>query len=138
MLKTLSIIGYFGMIAGLLGLMALRHLFSSSPFVISLQAVALLLFLWARVTFGRRSYHVIANPTEGGLVTSGPYRYIRHPIYAAMCLFTLAGVAGHWSWSSGMLGGLMLACAVLESFGRRHWLPPAIPSMLDMQPRLGA
>src|SRR3954470_14508587 len=114
MLKNLSIIGYFGMIAGLLGLLATRNLFSSSRLVISVQVVALLLFVWARITFGRRSYHVVADPTEGGLVIGGPYHYIRHPIYAAMCLFTLAGVAGHWSWSSGMLGGLVLACAVIR------------------------
>ena len=112
MLKTLSIIGYFGMIAGLLGLLAIRNLFSSSPLVISVQAVAFLLFLWARITFGRRSYHVVADPTLGGLVMEGPYRYIRHPIYAAMCLFTLAGVAGHWSWSSGLLGEVVLTSAV--------------------------
>ena len=112
MLKILLIIGYFGMIAGLLGLLAMRNLFSSSPLVISVQAVAFLLFVWARITFGQRSYHVVANPTDGGLVTSGPYRYIRHPIYAAMCIFTLAGVAGHWSWSSGLIGGLVLASAV--------------------------
>ena len=116
MLKILSIIGYFGMIGGLLGLLATRNLFSSSPLVISLQVVALLLFLSARVTFGRRSYHVVANPTEGGLVTGGPYRYIRHPIYAAMCLFALAGVAGNWSWSSGLFGGLVLASAVTRIF----------------------
>jgi protein-S-isoprenylcysteine O-methyltransferase Ste14 len=95
MLKILSIIGYFGMIGGLLGLLATRNLFSSSVFVIFLQAVAVLLLLWARVTFGRRSFHVVANPTEGGLVTGGPYRYLRHPIYAAICLFAFAGVAGH-------------------------------------------
>jgi protein-S-isoprenylcysteine O-methyltransferase Ste14 len=34
----------------------------------------------ARVTFGGRSFHVGANPTEGGLVTKGPYRFVRHPI----------------------------------------------------------
>ena len=108
MLKSVSITGYIGMISGLLGLVATRSLFSSSPFVISLQVVALLLFFWARVTFGRRSYHVVANPTEGGLVTNGPYRYIRHPIYAAFCLFSWAGVVAHWSWSSGLCGGLIL------------------------------
>ena len=112
MLKSLSLIGYVVMIGGLLGLLATRNLFSSSPLVISLQVLALLLFLWARITFGRRSYHVVADPTEGGLVTGGPYRYIRHPIYAAMCLFTSAAVAGHWSWSSGLIGGLILASAV--------------------------
>jgi len=116
MLKTLSIIGYLGMIGGLLGLLATRNLFSSSPLVISVQALALLLFLWARITFGRRSYHVAADPTEGGLVTGGPYRYIRHPIYAAFCLFILVGAAAHRSWSAGLCGGLVLVSAVIRIF----------------------
>lgn len=102
------------MIGGLAALLAMGNLFSFSPLVISLQALAFLLFLWARVTFGRRSYHVVADPTEGGLVTGGPYRYIRHPIYAAMCLFTWAGVAGHWSRSSVLFGALVLASAMVR------------------------
>jgi protein-S-isoprenylcysteine O-methyltransferase Ste14 len=116
MLKTLSIVGYIVMIVGLLGLLASRTLFSSSLLVISVQVLAFLLFLWARVTFGRRSYHVGADPTAGGLVTGGPYRYIRHPIYAAFCLFISAGVAAHWSWSAGLCGGLVLGSAVLRIF----------------------
>jgi protein-S-isoprenylcysteine O-methyltransferase Ste14 len=116
MLKTLSIIGYTGMLGGLLGLLASRTLFSSALLVISVQGLAFGLFLWARVTFGRRSFHLMANPTAGGLVTGGPYRYIRHPIYAAFCLFTSAGVAAHWSWSAGLFGGLVLGSAVLRIF----------------------
>src|SRR5947208_7219497 len=112
MLKSLSIIGYIGMIGALLGLLATRTLFSSSPLVISVQLLALVLFLWARVTFGRRSYHVVADPTEGGLVTGGPYRYVRHPIYAGFCLFISAGVAAHWSWSTGWCGALVMSSAV--------------------------
>src|ERR1051325_6337640 len=115
-LKSLSIIGYIGFIGGFLGLLALRALFSSAPLIISVQVLALLLFLWARITFGRRSYHVVADPTEGGLVTGGPYRYIRHPIYAAFCICTSAGVAAHWSWSAGVCGGLVLVSAVLRIF----------------------
>jgi protein-S-isoprenylcysteine O-methyltransferase Ste14 len=116
MLKTFSIVGYFGMVGGLLGLLAMRALFSSFPLVISVQVIAVLLFLWARITFGRRSYHVGANPTDGGLVTSGPYRYIRHPIYSAMCLFTMAAVAGNWSWRAGLCGGLILVSAVIRIY----------------------
>jgi len=112
MLKPLSILGYIGMVGGLLGLLALRNLISASPLVIALQGAALLLMLWARVTFGRRSFHAVADPTEGGLVTGGSYRYIRHPIYTAVCLFTGAGVAAHWSWSSGLCGGVILGSAV--------------------------
>ena len=116
MLKALSIVSYTGFIVGLLGLLVTRTLFSSSSLVILVQVLAFLLFLWARVTFGRRSYHVVANPTEGGLVTGGPYRHIRHPIYAAFCLFTSAGVAAHWSWRAGLFGGLVLGSAVLRIF----------------------
>lgn len=116
MLKPLSILGYIGMVGGLLGLLATRNLFSNSPLVIALQVLAFLLLLWARITFGRRSFHVVANPTEGGLVTGGPYRYIRHPIYAAMCLFTSAGIAAHWSWGSVLWGGLILASTVMRIF----------------------
>lgn len=113
-MKILSIVGYLGMMGALLGLLATRSLFSASPFVISLQSVALLLFLWARITFGRRSFHLAADPTEGGLVTSGPYRFIRHPIYAALCLFVLAAVAGRFSLKTGLLGALVLSSALIR------------------------
>ena len=49
-------------------------------------------------------------------MTGGPYRYIRHPIYAAFCLFTLAGVAAHLSWSTGLCGGLVLVSAVIRIY----------------------
>jgi len=64
--------------------------------------------------FGRRSFHAAANPTEGELVTVGPYRYIRHPIYAAVCLFTVAGVATHRSWTAAALCGLVLVGALVR------------------------
>jgi protein-S-isoprenylcysteine O-methyltransferase Ste14 len=114
MLRTLSILGYLLMVGGLIGLLAMRNLFFPSPLVVALQAAAALLLIWARVTFGRRSFHVAGNPTEGGLVTSGPYRYIRHPIYAAVCLFTWAGIAGHWTWPAALCGGLILAGGIMR------------------------
>jgi protein-S-isoprenylcysteine O-methyltransferase Ste14 len=116
MLKAISILGYLGMVGGFLALLALGAIFSSSPFVIAAQAAALFLFLWARITFGWRSFHVAANPTEGGLVTSGPYRYIRHPLYTAMCMFIGTGVAAHWSLGAALCGAL-----ILISTGARIW-----------------
>jgi len=116
MLKALSIVGFLGMAAGIVAQFATGNLFSSSAWVIAVQVVAALLPLWARLAFGRRSFHVAANPTEGGSVTSGPYRYIRHPIYTAFSLFSVAGVAAHWSWVSGLLGTLVVACALLRIY----------------------
>jgi protein-S-isoprenylcysteine O-methyltransferase Ste14 len=100
MLKFIFILAYLGMVAGLLGLLYTRSLPSLSPFVIAPQAAAVALVIWARITFGRRSFHVAANPTPGGLVTTGSYRFIRHPIYTAVCLFTITGVLTHWSWAA--------------------------------------
>ena len=57
-----------------------------------------------------------ANPTAGGLVTSGPYRYIRHPIYTAVSVFSVAGAVAHWSWGSGLLGGFVVGFALVRIF----------------------
>jgi protein-S-isoprenylcysteine O-methyltransferase Ste14 len=67
-------------------------LIAHTPLGIALQVLAAALMLWARITFGMRSFHATANPTEGGIVTAGPYRYWRHPIYAAVLLFVWSGV----------------------------------------------
>lgn len=83
------------LVAAILYLLLWHLLFASSPGFVAAQIGAALLMLWARGTFGRRSFHAGANPTEGGLVTTGPYRLIRHPIYAAILLFLWAGVASH-------------------------------------------
>ena len=64
MLKALSIIGYAGMVAGIIALFATKNLFSPSAVVIAVQVGAALLVLWARLTFGRRSFHLVANPTS--------------------------------------------------------------------------
>jgi protein-S-isoprenylcysteine O-methyltransferase Ste14 len=107
MLKSLSIIGYVGMAGGIIALIATGNLLSASPLVIAVQVGAGVLLVWARLVFRRRIFHLAANPTEGGLVSSGPYRYIRHPIYTAVIVFSGAGVAAHWSWGrvSGRVGG---------------------------------
>jgi len=86
-----------------------RHeLFGGNAIAIVAQVAAALLMVAARLTFGTRSFHAGANPTEGGLVTSGPYRFIRHPIYAAILLLVWAGVLSH-------LSAVSLGCAVVAT-----------------------
>jgi protein-S-isoprenylcysteine O-methyltransferase Ste14 len=114
MYKTISILGLLVMAVGIAGLLIARDLFSESPLVIAVQVCAVALLLWARLTFGRRSFHAAANPTAGGIVTTGPYAYIRHPIYTAACLFVWAGVIAHWSTTAAVLGSLVLIGALVR------------------------
>jgi protein-S-isoprenylcysteine O-methyltransferase Ste14 len=72
-----------------------RRFFAHSPAVIALQVAGLLVVVWARVTFGMRSLHVGSNATQGGLVTTGPYRYVRHPIYAGALVIMAGVLVGH-------------------------------------------
>jgi protein-S-isoprenylcysteine O-methyltransferase Ste14 len=115
-LNILSVLGYLFMVAGVLLLGANRGLFSPHPAVILAQVAAIALMIWARQTFGRRSFHLAAEPTEGGLVTSGPYRYIRHPIYTSILVFVWAGIAAHWSILNAFFGVLIIAGSLMRTF----------------------
>jgi len=111
-----SAVGLLSMIAGILLLLSNQGLLSLSPIVIAVQILAVLLMIWARLTFGRRSFHATASPTEGGLVTTGPYRYVRHPIYAAALFITWAGVFGNLSVLNVAFGFLTLAGALARIY----------------------
>ena len=104
MLKIISVLGLLVMILALVGLYLTGNLLSLQPIAIALQVLAVGLMVWARLAFGSRSFHALADPTAGGLVTTGPYRYIRHPIYTAACLFGWGGIVTHWSLLSASLG----------------------------------
>jgi protein-S-isoprenylcysteine O-methyltransferase Ste14 len=67
-----------------------------------LEVAGLTLALWARVIMGR-SFTIRARPADGGrLITSGPFLYVRNPVYlgALMMSFGWALVFASW-WSAG-------------------------------------
>jgi protein-S-isoprenylcysteine O-methyltransferase Ste14 len=116
--RRLSIAGLALMAGGIVGLGLSGALFSPHPVIVAVQAFAVVAFLWARATFGIRSFHAAANPTAGGLVTAGPYRYVRHPIYASILLFAAAGALGRHRPASffflAVLAGAALRAAAEE------------------------
>jgi protein-S-isoprenylcysteine O-methyltransferase Ste14 len=112
-------------------LLLLRHaLIARLPVGIALQLVAVALMLWARVTFGMRSFHATANPTAGGLVTAGPYRYWRHPIYAAVLLFVWTGVLARGVAPTAIelaLGAFATAMTMVRVLAEEQLLGVAMP-----------
>ncbi len=89
-IKIGSIAGYVIAVLGLFFLVYKNYIISKNPIIIIIQLLSVCLMIWARITFKSRSFHLMANPTEGGLVTNGPYRWLRHPIYAAIIYFSWA------------------------------------------------
>lgn len=125
--RTISIIATPIMFACLLTLVIRRSFFGNGVVSITLQVLGLLLVVWARLTFGVRSLHFAANPTKGPLITSGPYRYIRNPIYAAVWLVTWTGAAVHWSKMNASLAMVTAIMLVIKILCEERLVPEAYP-----------
>jgi protein-S-isoprenylcysteine O-methyltransferase Ste14 len=80
---------------GALFLLDKNYIFSKNPITIIIQLCSAALMVWARITFGLRSFHAAANTTKGILVTHGPYYWLRHPIYASLIYFFAACIISY-------------------------------------------
>ena len=94
-LRIASLIAVGIAIAGAMYLVFNDYLFSNNPITIIIQIFSGALMIWARITFGRRSFHAAANTSKGRLITNGPYRWLRHPIYASLIYFFCACIISY-------------------------------------------
>jgi protein-S-isoprenylcysteine O-methyltransferase Ste14 len=92
------------LLAALLFLLIRSSLLSSSPYVIAAQISAIALNVWTRRTFGAGQFRLGAESAEGTLLTSGPYKFIRHPMFTAALLFLWASILGHLSPINVVIG----------------------------------
>lgn len=124
-------IGFFILIPAVMLIYFKGFLFGTNISAIVVQFLAALLMIWARITFGRRSFHAAANPTDGELVTNGPYHHVRNPIYASILLFIWAGVFSHLNLLSLGLGILASLAILLRIFSEEHFLKQKYPEYED-------
>jgi protein-S-isoprenylcysteine O-methyltransferase Ste14 len=88
------------------------------------------LLVWASALLGRLMVHEAAVREDHALIESGPYRFVRHPVYAGyLALLLGSGVASLnaclWLlWLVSLLGILIQAAAeeqlLAERFGQEH------------------
>ena len=131
MQRAVSVLAFALMVAGIVGLYYSEALFFDAPVVIAFQAIALLLMLWARATFGRRSFHAAASPTAGGIVRTGPYRFLRHPIYTAACLFVWPPAIKNGSAMALAFAALVSAGAIIRMLCEEYLLVRQYPDYRD-------
>src|SRR5579863_2538361 len=102
-------------------------LFSSSAAVIAAQILSVGIMIWARRSFPTKTFRVDATPSAETVIRRGPYRLIRHPMYAAALLFIWAAILSHLSkWTVG-IGAVVTIIAALRVVFEERFLRDRYP-----------
>jgi protein-S-isoprenylcysteine O-methyltransferase Ste14 len=104
----------------------------------ALKAAGLILLLlglglavWARVYLGRNWGMPMTERAEPELVTSGPYRYVRHPIYSGILLGTIGTALAlnlFWLIVLAVLGVYFIYSAQVEERNLAKSFPDTYPA----------
>jgi len=120
MTRIISLLALPVLIAAYVILAVTGSLFSPSPLVIAAQVLAVGLSIWARRSFPKGAFRVAAAPAASAVIRRGPYRFIRHPMYAANLLFLWAAVLSHASaWTVALAVAVTAVVSVRIVFEER-------------------
>lgn len=98
----------------------------------SLFGGGLLLVAWSVATMGPRRVKVAPEPgVEAELVTTGPYRWIRHPMYAASILISASWLYGACSWVRGCVWLALVGILLLKLRHEERMLRDRFPAYAD-------
>ena len=104
MMKLISKLALLILIIAILYLLISGNLFSRSPLIIAGQLLAIALGIWARRSFQGEQFSINAEPVAGSLLLTGPYHFIRHPMYTFALLFVWTSILGHLSLITVAIG----------------------------------
>ena len=97
---------------------------------LALFVAGLALAVWARVYIGRNWGTPMSQKADPDLVTSGPYRRIRHPIYSGIILAmigTAVALSPFWLVPVVILGGYFVYSATNEERYMTQRFPDTYP-----------
>jgi protein-S-isoprenylcysteine O-methyltransferase Ste14 len=107
---------------------------TSNPWLLGIGlaifVLGLALAVWARVHLGRNWGMPMSQKADPELVTTGPYRRVRHPIYSGILLGmagTAVAVSPYWLIAVAVLGAYFLFSAVSEEHTMTKLFPDAYP-----------
>jgi protein-S-isoprenylcysteine O-methyltransferase Ste14 len=98
---------------------------------LALFALGLVFAIWARLHIGRNWGTPMTRKDEPELVTSGPYRLVRHPIYSGILVAGIGtAVALSWLWlaATGLAGVYFIYSATVEERYLAEQFPDGYPS----------
>jgi protein-S-isoprenylcysteine O-methyltransferase Ste14 len=102
--------------AGILGMRVVPPSGAAAAIALALTAAGILLALWARLYLGTNWSAIVAIKQDHSLVRTGPYRLVRHPIYAGILTGMLGNAIGFGE--AGCFLGVAIAFAAFLAKAR--------------------
>jgi len=130
-MKLLSKLAFPVLLAALVFLAVRGSLFSRSPIVIAVQLLGLVINGSARWSFPTGQFRVTADPGPGDMLRRGPYRLIRHPMYAGALLFLWTGIVAHWSMVPVVVGLVVAALVAIRVVEEERLLGERFPDYAE-------
>src|SRR5258708_10768105 len=100
---------------------ALEVVLLKRPFIPALAAVMFVIFLaanavrwWVIRTLGDHWNVQVMDSTSLGVITTGPFRFVRHPNYAAVFAEMLALPLIHTAWITALVGAVAHAAVLAQ------------------------
>ena len=82
-----------------------------------LLALSGFLAFWAMAVMKLGNFNVVPTPVENGvLISRGPYKVIRHPMYTSIFIFALALLAGQFDYIKLIISLVLVAGLVAKMF----------------------
>jgi protein-S-isoprenylcysteine O-methyltransferase Ste14 len=106
------------------------NLFSINPFLV-VQGLAVIMMAWARRSFQPGQFNIHAEPKEGHLISSGPYKFIRHPMYASALMIIWSGILGHFSPENFAIGFIVTVVVSIRIITEEKYLSTYFPAYLN-------
>ena len=97
MIKYISKFALLILVLSIIYLLISGNMLSESPFIIIGQLLSVGFSIWARRSFQKEQFSIHAEPSNGSLLTTGPYKFVRHPMYTSALFLIWISIIGHLS-----------------------------------------
>ena len=102
--------------------------------VLSIQAIAIIIGLWAVHVMHIGNFNIVPDPKpDMQLITSGPYQWIRHPMYFSIVLFFLPLVVLNLNWINLAIYANLFIILFIKLSYEEHLLAEKIPEYNSYQ-----
>jgi protein-S-isoprenylcysteine O-methyltransferase Ste14 len=125
----------FGLLAAMAAL-CMPHATEQAPGLSSwwLWLASVALGLWTLSTNHPGNFNIRPEPkAQGHLVTTGPYRWVRHPMYGSVLLLAAGASAWLMNLTGAVLWLALLGVLIAKAYLEERWLVQRYPQYAEYQ-----